>query len=198
MQQTRSIEPRRDRLVLSCAAVAAAIASLIPSLAGASEGGLNILPELPPFMADFAHAIGAPVGWKLVILLLLFPALLPFVNSLVIKPLLRVLDEREARITGTRAKADKLEQDAAAILLRYEQSIHATRDEGERNRRTVLAEVRAETQREITAARGEAERRLEQARGEIAAALASARESLRNETRDLARQAASQVLGRAL
>ena len=149
-------------------------------------------------MSGIAESIGAPVGWNLVILLLLFPAMLPFVNAFVLKPLLRVLDEREARTTGTRAKAEKLEQDAAAILLRYESAVRATRDESERGRRGLLTEVRSETQREIAAARGDAEARLESARGEITSALASARAGLRAEAQELARQAASQVLGRAL
>ena len=196
MKLTRN--PRRDRLALPRAVAAAALLAFTPSLAAASEGGLTILPDLPPFMSGIAEAIGAPVGWNLVLLLVLFPMLIPLVNGFVLKPLLRVLDEREARIAGTRAKADKLEQDAAAILLRYEQSIQSAREEGERGRRALLTEVRAETQREIGSARRDAEVRLEQARGEITASLASARDSLRNEARELARQAASQVLGRAL
>src|SRR3989442_7244881 len=104
-------------------------------------------------MSGFAKAIGAPIGWNLVILLLLFPALLPFVNALVLKPLLRVLDERDARIAGTRTKAERLEQEAAAVLARYEQAVRETREEGERGRRALLTEVRAETQREIAGAR---------------------------------------------
>jgi F0F1-type ATP synthase membrane subunit b/b' len=48
------------------------------------------------------------------------------------------------------------------------------------------------------AARSEAEARLDGARAEIAASLESARGALRSQAQDLARQAASQVLGRAL
>jgi F-type H+-transporting ATPase subunit b len=182
MQLTRDLEPRRARLAVPRAAGTATLAWLAPSLAAASEGGLVLTPD--------------PV--LLVALIALFVLLIAPANALVFKPLLRVLDERDARIAGTRAKAERLEQDAAAVLLRYEQSIHATREESERNRRAVLTQVREETQREIAAARRDAERRLEQARGEIASLLASARDTLRGEARDLARQAASQVLGRAL
>jgi F-type H+-transporting ATPase subunit b len=182
MQPTRSLEPRRDRLAPTCAASAAAWVLLAPSLALAAEGGLVLVPD--------------PV--LLVALIALFVLLIAPAHALVFKPLLKVLDEREARIAGTRAKADKLEQDAAAVLLRYEQAIQTTREEGERGRRAALTEVREETQREIAAARRDAEGRLEQARGEIDAALSSARESLRSQARELASQAASQVLGRAL
>jgi F-type H+-transporting ATPase subunit b len=195
----RDQTPRSAGLLRICRAAAWAGPLLFAPLAASAEGHtLVLLPELPPFMSGVAKSIGAPVGWNLVILLLLFPALLPFVNAFVLKPLLRVLDEREARTAGTRAKAEKLEQDAAAILLRYEAAVRATREESERGRRTLLTEVRSETQREISAARGDAESRLESARGEITSALASARAGLRAEAQELARQAASQVLGRAL
>jgi len=131
-------------------------------------------------------------------LIVLFLVLIPFSNALVLKPLLRVLDEREARIGGTRAKAERLEHDAAEILARYERAVRETREQGERERRTLLTEVRSEAQSEIASARGDAETRLGSARGEITASLEAARGSLRSQAQDLARQAAAQVLGRAL
>jgi F-type H+-transporting ATPase subunit b len=159
-----------------------AAALLVPSLSLAEEHGLVLVPDLRLMLA----------------LIVLFVLLIAPANALVIKPLLRVLDEREARTAGTRTKAERLEQEAAAILARYERAVRDTREEGERNRRSLLTEVRSEAQREIAAARREAEGRLDGARSEIAASLDSARGSLRSQAQDLARQAASQVLGRAL
>jgi F-type H+-transporting ATPase subunit b len=164
------------------AAAWACLALLVPSLASAAEHGLELVPDprlLIPLIVFFV--------------LLIAPA-----NALVFKPLLRVLDEREARTAGTRAKAQRLEQEAAAILARYEAAVRETREQGERDRRTLLSEVRSEAQREIGVARQDAEARLESARGEIAASLESARGALRGQAQELARQAASQVLGRAL
>jgi F-type H+-transporting ATPase subunit b len=169
-------------LLVRRAAVCAGLVLLTPALAAASEGGLVLVPE--PRL--------------LVTLIALFVLLIAPVNALVIKPLLRVLEERDARIAGTRSRAEKIEQDAAAILLRYETSVRATREESERTRRSLLEEVRDEAQRETAAARREAEGIIERARGEVAAALDAARGTLRAEAQDLARQAASQVLGRAL
>jgi F-type H+-transporting ATPase subunit b len=162
--------------------IACVAALLFPTFAAAAEGGLVLVPD--PRL--------------LVALIAFFVLLIAPVNALVIKPLLRVLDERDARTAGTRARAERLEQEASAILARYEQAVRDTRDEGERGRRALLTEVRAEVQREVAAARRDAEGQLERARGEIASALASARASLREQAQDLARQAASQVLGRAL
>ncbi len=164
------------------AAAWAGAALLAPGLAAAAEGGLVLVPDPRLLLA----------------LIALFVLLIAPANALVFKPLLRVLDERDARIAGTRTKAERLEQAAAALLARYEQAVRETREEGERGRRALLTDVRAEVQREISAARREAEGRLERARGEIAASLESARGTLRGQAQDLARQAASQVLGRAL
>jgi F-type H+-transporting ATPase subunit b len=169
--------------VAVCCTVACAAVLIAPHAALAEEGhGLVLVPELSrilPLIALFA--------------LLIAPA-----NALVLKPLLRVLDERDARIGGTRARAERLEQDAAEVLARYERAVRETREDSERTRRALLTEVRSEVQREIAAARNEAEGRLDGARAEITASLESARGALRGEAQDLARQAASQVLGRAL
>jgi len=154
-----------------------------------------LLPELPAVLAE---PLGAPVGWALIELVVLFCLLIAPVNALVFKPLLRVLEERGERITGTRAKAEKIERDAAAVLARYETSVRETRAESERTRRSLLEEVRGEAQRESAAARRDAEGRIERARSEVAASLDAARGTLRAEAQELARQAASQVLGRAL
>ena len=173
----------RPAAVISRAALAVALIAL-PAAAFAEGGGhgLVLVPDLP----------------MLVALIVLFVLLVAPANALVFKPLLRVLDEREARTAGTRAKAEKLEHEAAAILLRYETAVREARDEGERSRRALLGEVRSEVQREVAEARRAAEGQLERARTEIDAALGSSRSSLRGEAQELARQAASQVLGRAL
>jgi len=175
--------PRSAGPVAVCRAVAWTAALLLAPASAFAEGhGLVLLPE--------------PL--RIVPLIALFLVLIPFANALVLKPLLRVLDERDARIGGTRAKAERLEKEAGEILARYEHTVRETREEGERARRTLLTEVRSEAQREIASARSDAETRLDSARGEIAELLESARGSLRGQAEDLARQAASQVLGRAL
>jgi F-type H+-transporting ATPase subunit b len=180
----REHQPRSSigLLPIRRAAACAGLALLGPAFAAASEDGLVLVPD----------------PQLLVALILLFVLLIAPVNALVFKPLLRVLEERAARITGTRSRADKIEQDAAVILARYETSVRETREESERTRRSLLEEVRDEAQRETAAARRDAEGRIERARHEVAASLDTARGTLRAEAQELARQAASQVLGRAL
>lgn len=187
-------KPQPSRLAPACLAAAGLL--LAPALARAAEGGLQLIPDIP--FAGIAEAIGAPYGFRLVWLMVLFVVLIGPVHQLVFKPLFRVLDAREEKIDGTRARARKLEADAQKILQRYETSVRDTRDEAERERRTLIEQVRAQSQRQAAEARSEAEGVLARARDDVSSALEEARASLRAESRDLARQAASQVLGRAL
>lgn len=191
---TRAQQPRP--LVRPAAVSAAACAVLLSTAARAAEEGLQLMPDLP--FASVAKSIGAPYGYELVGLIALFVLLVAPANRLVFQPLFRVLDAREERIGGTRARARRLEEQAEAVLGRYEAALGETRAEAERERRSRLEQARAESQRASAEARGEAEGRIAQARVEVAASLEEARAALRSEAEGLARQVASQVLGRAL
>ena len=147
-----------------------------------AAGDLVLIPEVPLLLA----------------LIVLFLILVVPVNTLLLQPLLRVLDEREERIDGTRNKADSLEREASEILERYESEVRAVREESEQQRRGVLDEARGQSTETTDAARATAEQQIDAARQEVNAALEQARGGLQSQARDLAQQAASQVLGRAL
>jgi F-type H+-transporting ATPase subunit b len=176
--EIRSVTTRLRRLI-PCGALAAAG---LPAAAHAAGGDLVLVPD--PAM--------------LVALIVLFVLLIAPTNRLILKPLLRVLDEREARTAGTRARAARLEEEAREVLDRCERELAKTREEAERQRRGVLERVRGEAQQMTDAARSEAERALEGARGELAGAFDDARRGLRAQSQDLAREAAARVLGRSL
>jgi F-type H+-transporting ATPase subunit b len=171
------VTPQLRRLV-SCGAFAAL---WLPTAAHAADD-LVLIPE--PAM------LGA--------LIVLFVLLIGPTNRLILKPLLRVLDEREARTSGTRARAARLEEEAREVLERCERELVKTREEADRARRGALERVRNEAQQLTDAARGAAERTLESARGELTGAFEEARRGLRTQSQDLAREAAARVLGRPL
>ena len=80
-----------------------------------------------------AHAAGDLVlipNWtrELPILIALFVLVIAPTNRLILKPLLRVLDEREERTTGMRARAARLEEEAREVLDRCEREIVKTRE----------------------------------------------------------------------
>ena len=156
--------------------------AVAPSAAHAAEGGIQIMPD-----------------WGLLAgLVVLFSLLIAPVNALLFRPLLRVLDEREQRIAGTRERARALELEAEAVLARYEDEVRRARDEAGHDRREALERSRAEEQEATNRARREAEAQIEKARREIADALRRARSELRPEAEGLARVAASRILGRDL
>lgn len=155
---------------------------LVATPAWASEEGLVLVPD-PGMLAA---------------LLIFFVVLVYPVNLLLLRPLLRVLDVRESRITGTRQRADKITADADEILARYEQAVRDVRDEAERDRKQRLLAARSETAAQTATARAAAEQDIGRARQEIAAELADARQSLGPHAEALAREAATRVIGRSL
>jgi F-type H+-transporting ATPase subunit b len=165
----------------------ALLVTSLASQARAAEGGLEIFPQLTlPGLA------------LLFSLMLLFTLLIPLVNVLLCRPIFRVLDRRDERITGTRRRAEQLAAEADVVAGRYESAISASREELESERRERLEAARRDSASEAAGARAAAEREIEAARRELAAALAEARTRLRVEAEGLAREAAARVLGRPL
>lgn len=139
-----------------------------------------------------------PEGPVLVVLVLAFAALVFPVNALIFKPLFRVLDEREARIEGARARAAEVQVEADALLERYREAIREVREEAERDRRGELEAARREHGSRSDQARADAQGVLEQGRSELDVWLGEARGELRQSAEPLAQLAAERVLGRGL
>jgi F-type H+-transporting ATPase subunit b len=173
----------RDHRSTRTAPLLAAAATLLAAVsARAADGGLVLVPD--PVM--------------LPLLVVIFGALVYPVNQLILKPIFRVLDEREQKIAGTRRRAEKLAADAEEVLQRYQQAIDEARQEAERARKQALEEARNVGGAATSAARGEAEGQVGHARAEVAAALGDARSALRSQSQELAREIASRALGRTL
>lgn len=160
-------------------------ALVLASPAAASEGGLDIFPDISPTGAFLK-------------LLVLFVVLIPLCNLLVFKPLLGVLEERSARIDGARARASEFAANAQAALLQYEQSIGAARKAAESDRRELLEQARRSQTQTQAEARASAEREIAQVRAQVAGSIDAARAELRREADSLARDVAARVLGRPL
>ena len=173
------MERNRDRRV---AIAALGVAALVARDAVASEGGLELMPD-PPI---------------LILLILLFAALVPLVNRLLLRPMLRVLDARAERTDGARRRAARLEEQVRDVVARYEQSIRDVRVSAEGSRQEILEDARRRAGEETVAARSDAELELGRVRRELEVAVGSARDGLRSQAQELAREAASRVLGRVI
>jgi len=167
------------------------------SAAPAAIGSIVLLIATQAFAAGDSLEIFP--DWKLLIpLIALFAILVIPVNQWVFKPLFRVLDEREERIAGARARAERLAGEADEIVEQYEAALRGTREDAERARREQLDAARRDTLDTTGAARAEAEREVEGARHALRESLETARTTLRAQSRELAREAAARVLGRAI
>jgi F-type H+-transporting ATPase subunit b len=171
---------RPDRAV--CVTSAALTGLLAAYPAHAAEGGLRIVPD--------------PL--QLTLLIVLFLLLVPTLNSLVFRPLLGVLEERERRIDGARTKAGELAERAAQLVERHDQAVSEVREAANAERASTIEEARREHQSALGAARAHAEREIVATREDVTQALQRARAALRADAEPLAREVAERLLGRSL
>jgi F-type H+-transporting ATPase subunit b len=159
------------------------LAALHAADAAAAEGGLSLIPD-----------------WKftLPVLIVLFFLLVPVLDRVLFQPLLGVLAERERRIDGARQRADQVSAQADALLASYEARVRDAREAAERERRARQDEAKRAHSERVGRERADAEQVIERTRNEIASALESARGQLRRDAEQLAREAATRLLGRAL
>jgi F0F1-type ATP synthase membrane subunit b/b' len=161
-------------------AVLPAAALVLSTPAHAAEGGLSIFPD--------------PI--QLAILVAVFVALVVPVNAVLVRPLVRTLEERAQRIEGARSRAAELAQEADAALGRHRSALEAARAAAERERRGAVEAARAEQSRVTAAARAAAELEIERVRHRIRSALGEARDVLRRDAELLAREVVARILGR--
>jgi len=144
-----------------------------------AEGGVTVDLDLTLFVQ---------LGFFLVLLLVLKPTLFD--------PMMRLFEEREKRIEGTRHEATKEDERSAKALAKYETICAKGRDAGAAERDTLRAEGTKREAEIMHQVRAEVAATLEQGRAAIAVETKTARKDLEGEVRALGRETASRVLGR--
>jgi F-type H+-transporting ATPase subunit b len=170
------------RTRFSLVTTACVVALFVVAQPAAAAGTLEIFPD-PPVL------VGLIVGF----LILIFP-----LNAAIFQPLFRVMDEREARISGATEEAKQLVDRAEEVTANYREGIRSARDDAEGARREQLDAAHSEHASITGAARAESEDEVARARTEIEASLGEARVTLEAASRDLAKVAAERILGRPL
>jgi F-type H+-transporting ATPase subunit b len=134
------------------------------------------------------------VAWHLINFLILIAILQRFMY----KPILKMLDDRAARIRDSMAQAEQVRADTAAI----EQRSRGVLDEARREAQEILAQANRNSERIISearqAAQQEADHLLERARMDLTRERDQAFQELRQQIADLAVLAAGQVVRRSL
>ncbi len=149
---------------------------------GAQAADLNLIPA--------AEVVATNV---VLFLLLIYP-----VNRLLVQPLLAVLDERAARTSGALAQSQQLGADARSARSELEASQNEARARAQAKRSAILGEGEVEERSLLEAARDEAHQNIESVRRSVEGELAEARRALQIDSRALAQEAATRILGRAL
>ena len=134
----------------------------------------------------------------LVMALQMIPFLVTLVAlyKIILSPMLDYLDERQKTIESGTSGVDALNSEIAERTAEYENQLKAARSHGSEIRGAKRAEAKLAYDERISAARGEAESQVNQALVEIQSEVDGARGDLEVQSKVLAAQISSQVLGR--
>lgn len=148
-------------------------------LSAAAEGAVTV---------DLDLSLFVQLGFFLVLLLVLKPVLFD--------PMMKLFEEREKRIEGTRHQATKEDERSAKALAKYETLMAKAREVGSAERDSLRNEGTKREAELMNVVRAETAATLERGRATIGNEAKVARDELRNEARAIGRDMASRVLGR--
>jgi F-type H+-transporting ATPase subunit b len=164
------------------------LASAISSMsAGASALGVRAAPK-----GGVTVDVDLTFLWSAIAFVILLVVLKP----VLLDPMLKLFEERERRIEGTKAEALKLDDAATAALVRYEDEMKLARAAGTVEREARRAEGRKVENEIIGKVREATSETIAAGRKELQAEAVEARAVLRGEAKSLAGALASRVLGR--
>jgi F-type H+-transporting ATPase subunit b len=133
-----------------------------------------------------------------VLQMLVFASLIVVLRPLLFDPVLRVFEEREKRTEGARQAAREMQEEAGALLSRYEKELAKVQEVARQERDRTRAEtVRTEAEL-LTQARNAANQIVEVGRQRIAQQRSEMEFVLGQQSERLARSVAEAVLGRSL
>jgi F-type H+-transporting ATPase subunit b len=141
-------------------------------------------------------AVNVDLDASLVVQIGLFILLLVILKPLLFDPMLKLFEEREKKIEGTRREATKEDERSAKALAKYEAICAKAREEGSRERDQIRAEGQKKEAEILSLVRAQTTATIEDGRKAIASEAKAARESLGAEAKVLGQAIASRVLGR--
>jgi F-type H+-transporting ATPase subunit b len=161
---------------------AALTAAVMPAAEGDAKGIQLLIPEV------------YDIFWSSIIVLIIAIAFYKYV----LPTFQKVLDERTAKIEGGIAKAESVQAEADAALVRYTQELADARAEAAKIREDARGEGTAIVAEHRVKATAEADRIIEAAQRQLEAERKQVSVSLRTEVGALATQLASKIVGESL
>jgi F-type H+-transporting ATPase subunit b len=138
------------------------------------------------------------LDWTLFLQFANFMILMVVLNALLFKPLRAALQARREAIESSKAKVHDIDEQVQAQIARYEAQLQEARLQGAQERATLRKAGQEEEARILGAANQTAAEKLQTIKQQIQGEAGTARQALRDETEDLAREIAGKVLGRAI
>ena len=138
------------------------------------------------------------LDWTLFLQFANFMILMVVLNALLFKPLRAALQARREAIESSKAKVHDIDEQVQAQIARYETQLQEARLQGAQERATLRKAGQEEEARILGAANQTAAEKLQTIKEQIQQEAGTARQVLRDETEDLAREIAGKVLGRAI
>jgi|SRR4051812_24599815 len=130
--------------------------------------------------------------------MLVFASLIVVLRPLLFDPVLRVFEEREKRTDGARQSARQMQEEAGALLSRYEQELAKVHEVARQERDRARGETARMEAELLGQARQSANEIVEQGRQRIDRERRQIQFGLGQESERLARTVAEAVLGRSL
>jgi F-type H+-transporting ATPase subunit b len=156
-----------------------------------------ILPPISLALAGGGGNILTPDG-SILVIFLIFIALVPLLNRMVVKPINDVLAERERRTTGAHTDSVAMTATIEHRLAEYEEGIANARSEGYKVLEARRTAALADRQSAIDVAREHAQRQIEAAKAKVSDEADAAKIKLATEAVEISREITSAVLGRAV
>lgn len=141
-------------------------------------------------------AVNVDLDPSLLVQVGLFVVLMLVLKPLLFEPMLKLFEEREKRIEGTRREASKEDERSAKALAKYEAILAKAREAGSAERDVLRAEGTKKEAELMAGVRNLTAATVEQGRVATAGEAKTARAGLANEANNLARAIATRVLGR--
>ena len=146
----------------------------------------------------YAGAVRIDMDSTSLVILVLFTLLFFLLRSLVFRPFLEDVDQRDAKTIKMRESAEELELRAEELKEKHRSAVEAATTEAQEARRSLRVAGLHDKDERVSKAQKEAQANYEEQAGKLNAQFESARETALAQADDLAKNIASKVLGRAL
>jgi len=139
---------------------------------------------------------GLQINFTLVVQAIIFIAAIFIVTGWIIKPILRVIQERQNRVDGFHAEAGSFTAEFDQLKGDYEERLKEARQKARDIREELRRTGLASRERMLEQARQETQKYLDEIRAGLVAQIEEARSTLGMEAERLSREIARKILGR--